>query len=112
MDDTELPPTLCIAVADDTSVPASSFDCFLPGGAKKREGLQLEVLPRGGHMLPLTEPERLARCLKNHWKVPQARSEEHTSELQSIMRTSTDVFCLKKKKITNHTTHTTQNTHN
>src|SRR3546814_6436486 len=26
-----------------------------------------------------------------------ARSEEHTSELQSLMRTSYDVFCLKKK---------------
>src|SRR3546814_9220139 len=26
------------------------------------------------------------------------RSEEHTSELQSIMRISYDVFCLKKKK--------------
>src|SRR3546814_6093695 len=25
------------------------------------------------------------------------RSEEHTSELQSLMRTSYDVFCLKKK---------------
>src|SRR3546814_1792818 len=25
-----------------------------------------------------------------------ARSEEHTSELQSLMRTSLDVFCLKK----------------
>lgn len=72
LDDAELPPTLCIAAADDTSVPASSFDCLLPGGTKTREGLQLEVLPRGGHMLPLTEPERLARCLKNHWKAPQA----------------------------------------
>src|SRR3546814_7712221 len=29
----------------------------------------------------------------------QARSEEHTSELQSLMRTSYAVFCLKKKKI-------------
>src|SRR3546814_6096107 len=29
-----------------------------------------------------------------HW----ARSEEHTSELQSLMRTSYAVFCLKKKK--------------
>src|SRR3546814_2155737 len=29
------------------------------------------------------------------------RSEEHTSELQSLMRTSYDVFCLKKKKTTN-----------
>src|SRR3546814_8717604 len=31
------------------------------------------------------------------------RSEEHTSELQSLMRISYAVFCLKKKKIT-HTT--------
>src|SRR3546814_11738255 len=30
------------------------------------------------------------------------RSEEHTSELQSLMRISYDVFCLKKKK-THHT---------
>src|SRR3546814_3501999 len=29
----------------------------------------------------------------------QRRSEEHTSELQSLMRISYDVFCLKKKKI-------------
>src|SRR3546814_9162214 len=29
------------------------------------------------------------------------RSEEHTSELQSLMRTSYAVFCLKKKKHTN-----------
>src|SRR3546814_3849729 len=28
----------------------------------------------------------------------EARSEEHTSELQSLMRTSYAVFCLKKKK--------------
>src|SRR3546814_1673006 len=31
---------------------------------------------------------------------PQARSEEHTSELQSLMRISYAVFCLKKKKKT------------
>src|SRR3546814_2168652 len=29
---------------------------------------------------------------------PAARSEEHTSELQSLMRISYAVFCLKKKK--------------
>src|SRR3546814_6893783 len=29
---------------------------------------------------------------------PARRSEEHTSELQSLMRTSYAVFCLKKKK--------------
>src|SRR3546814_8111906 len=32
------------------------------------------------------------------------RSEEHTSELQSLMRISYAVFCLKKKNITTHTT--------
>src|SRR3546814_3662987 len=31
-------------------------------------------------------------------RVTLARSEEHTSELQSLMRTSFAVFCLKKKK--------------
>src|SRR3546814_9250397 len=31
-------------------------------------------------------------------RLAAARSEEHTSELQSLMRISYDVFCLKKKK--------------
>src|SRR3546814_2013927 len=39
---------------------------------------------------------------------PLARSEEHTSELQSLMRISYAVFCLKKKK----TTHTYNHRHN
>src|SRR3546814_3303712 len=33
------------------------------------------------------------------------RSEEHTSELQSLMRISYAVFCLKKKKTRNHNEH-------
>src|SRR3546814_2075418 len=33
----------------------------------------------------------------------RVRSEEHTSELQSLMRISYAVFCLKKKKIEKHT---------
>src|SRR3546814_5161552 len=35
---------------------------------------------------------------------PELRSEEHTSELQSLMRISYAVFCLKKKKKTDKTT--------
>src|SRR3546814_10371504 len=35
----------------------------------------------------------------------QERSEEHTSELQSLMRISYAVFCLKKKKYTTKHTH-------
>src|SRR3546814_10323974 len=33
-----------------------------------------------------------------HGRRPSGRSEEHTSELQSLMRISYAVFCLKKKK--------------
>src|SRR3546814_9527131 len=32
------------------------------------------------------------------WRLRAGRSEEHTSELQSLMRSSYAVFCLKKKK--------------
>src|SRR3546814_7167925 len=39
------------------------------------------------------------------------RSEEHTSELQSLMRISYAVFCLKKKKSLSHTTYRKQQTH-
>src|SRR3546814_6714687 len=41
-----------------------------------------------------TEFELLAHTTNNTW----GRSEEHTSELQSLMRISYDCFCLKKKK--------------
>src|SRR3546814_2917932 len=43
-----------------------------------------EGLAGAGELLDLAEAE-------------DDRSEEHTSELQSLMRTSSDVFCLKKK---------------
>src|SRR3546814_1292719 len=35
---------------------------------------------------------------RRHQAFPVERSEEHTSELQSLMRTSYAVFCLKNKK--------------
>src|SRR3546814_8733097 len=35
----------------------------------------------------------------------ELRSEEHTSELQSLMRISYAVFCLKKKKVHRNTAH-------
>src|SRR3546814_2042410 len=43
---------------------------------------------------------------------PPSRSEEHTSELQSLMRTSYAVFCLKKKIIMTNNTHPTMSTDN
>src|SRR3546814_3756582 len=44
------------------------------------------------NLLTAGDEEPIALCLE--------RSEEHTSELQSLMRISYAVFCLKKKKIT------------
>src|SRR3546814_7082787 len=41
--------------------------------------------------------QRQMRRLR-HMKPPARRSEEHTSELQSLMRISYAVFCLKKNK--------------
>src|SRR3546814_8875961 len=40
-------------------------------------------------------------CFRSERKKLQLRSEEHTSELQSLMRISYAVFCLKNKKKTN-----------
>src|SRR3546814_3641100 len=48
----------------------------------------------------------------NPWDLLQpqdVRSEEHTSELQSLMRTSYAVFCLKKKNKYKTNTNTVQN---
>src|SRR3546814_5978247 len=44
------------------------------------------------------------RGLDGGYEFPQFRSEEHTSELQSLMRISYAVFCLKKKNTKPHTT--------
>src|SRR3546814_1332578 len=62
----------------------------------------------------LGDPDLLASTLSKHCSVVMAsftdprgcasisgRSEEHTSELQSLMRISYAVFCLKKKKDNN-----------
>src|SRR3546814_6191224 len=55
-----------------------------------------------------TRSDTVARHLLSPER-PQPRSEEHTSELQSLMRISYAVFCLKKKKKTT-TTSTYNNT--
>src|SRR3546814_3855037 len=69
-----------------------------------RTGAFARTLP--GHAHDLVEridmPRRIADT--RQWieaqHFPDKRSEEHTSELQSLMRISYAVFCLKKKKIT------------
>src|SRR3546814_5686620 len=58
--------------------------------AKKQ---QMQWTPRGVHLLVQLRVRTLDDTLANDF-----RSEEHTSELQSLMRISYAVFCLKKKK--------------
>src|SRR3546814_5310295 len=48
----------------------------------------------------------VAERARPHRCVSSMRSEEHTSELQSLMRISYAVFCLKKKKYTTKTNET------
>src|SRR3546814_2804630 len=60
-----------------------------------RSSPRIATMPESGRtqrrlsLLVLSRPQRMDR------------SEEHTSELQSLMRNSYAVFCLKKKKNTN-----------
>src|SRR3546814_1260595 len=54
-----------------------------------------------GNVSPLAvsshNPSKIQYTVR-HAHLPMNRSEEHTSELQSLMRISYAVFCLKKKK--------------
>src|SRR3546814_1266609 len=68
----------------------------LRAGNDARQGLQRRRRTVRSH-----HPDRL--CDDRGWAHrlaagPGGRSEEHTSELQSLMRISYAVFCLKKKK--------------
>src|SRR3546814_9322102 len=73
----------------------------------QRETRDLDIEARsvfGGHMIaalhrPGRRRERAARdVIEAAAGFDHGRSEEHTSELQSLMRISYAVFCLKKKK--------------
>src|SRR3546814_3033200 len=69
------------------------------GHAHDRTGLDPDAA--GGHVPEVAQlvEQRLEVVLAGDGVVPgRHRSEEHTSELQSLMRKSYAVFCLKKKK--------------
>src|SRR3546814_1139960 len=66
--------------------------------------------------LPFMRPAVISRSVTRKSTALSIRSEEHTSELQSLMRISYAVFCLKKKTITTNISpyrhhHQIQNTH-
>src|SRR3546814_2733559 len=67
------------------------------GGGTTQTALAGEVL----HLRIAADP---AAPYYGQAPLKRSRSEEHTSELQSLMRISYAVFCLKKKKITKRST--------
>src|SRR3546814_6563971 len=72
-------------------------------GGLQRWRLQREPCPPGpGWLHPVRQ--RLAGRNREHLEPQRHRSEEHTSELQSLMRISYAVFCLKKKNHKDETT--------
>src|SRR3546814_6886439 len=65
--------------------------------------LLLQLLRRqGGRDLGVRfqQVEQRERAVRFPFRLSRQRSEEHTSELQSLMRISYAVFCLKKKTTT------------
>src|SRR3546814_2891542 len=60
------------------------------GGVFSRQDKTIKLSPQAREMLDIEATELEPTAL--------IRSEEHTSELQSLMRISYAVFCLKKKK--------------
>src|SRR3546814_14378991 len=74
---------------------------FLPERGVTREdgglGLRLAVSAHGAINHDASIVEQGERRLDRVKGLPPRRSEEHTSELQSLMRISYAVFCLQKK---------------
>src|SRR3546814_5536876 len=68
-----------------------------PIGAGARDPLQIDALGFGDARGKRADLDPVGQA-----RARQHRSEEHTSELQSLMRISYAVFCLKKKKTPKH----------
>src|SRR3546814_4739782 len=80
-------------------LPASLPPCTTPGTHAASATRTQPVAALGGTLAgALLRRHRPARLAGRRVCDRGGRSEEHTSELQSLMRISYAVFCLKKKK--------------
>src|SRR3546814_5320745 len=96
--------------------PKNSWRMYEPSCSRLRPKGDMGVEQRR-HEISRSLPSGIAACSDLHpagggspsIPLPQfQRSEEHTSELQSLMRISYAVFCLKKKKQSEPSTSNTQ----
>src|SRR3546814_4932325 len=75
---------------------------IVPGAGRKRKGLSKRSISRRAcGSRPAAPPTAAAGCRAAR-RTASPRSEEHKSELQSLMRISSAVFCLKNKKNKKH----------
>src|SRR3546814_8590001 len=112
--DTLVPCTTVFRSAGEAILDVVLDPAFLPQvrarGERLRQALE-QMIPnhdqlfesvRGmGLMLGIklkSDSRALVAHMRTHGLLAVARSEEHTSELQSLMRISYAVFCLKKKQ--------------
>src|SRR3546814_10063285 len=74
-------------------------DTLFPYTTLFRSHMQIPMIPKMPPYVPpiSTENKQPAQTEPEKKQPPVKRSEEHTSELQSLMRISYAVFCLKKK---------------
>src|SRR3546814_3372380 len=96
-----------------TIVPAHAHFRHRPWPRKATVQAEAAARSRDGQDAPRATspkpPDRSDQGARHSSRSPVPdRSEEHTSELQSLMRISYAVFCLKKKKQNHHTKTNTQ----
>src|SRR3546814_10556239 len=95
----------------DTLFPYTTLFRSRPDQPRRRTGQESRQRPRfpeparqqlprlaADRANPLAEESRHLRLFRSAAQQERRRSEEHTSELQSLMRISYAVFCLKKQK--------------
>src|SRR3546814_9164004 len=70
------------------------WNAFWSGGISN----PMEVIEQMTYLLFIKRLDELQTVKEKKANRTKARSEEHTSELQSLMRNSYAVFCLKKKQ--------------
>src|SRR3546814_2569715 len=78
----------------------AGVDTDFSGEARPQAGIKVGYLAQEPQLDPeKTVREAVEEGVGDILQAQARRSEEHTSELQSLMRISYAVFCLKKKKI-------------